>query len=633
MPSKHTLSRIALGLCALLTTSITMGQLQRPVLPAPKAEHPFITGDAQRSELYTVARRAVVSNATVTTHWANTVRSLDVHEHELPEVEAIKEAKLAGKLASIANGKPIAAGSPKTVQPQVGVNFEANWSTQQTPPDNSMAISNGGWIVTTNNDGIEYYQNNGNGSFGAAWADFFSGQGLNANIYDPKVLYDSQADRFFMVVLHGSEAGNSILLLCFSQTNNPNDGWNVYQLTGNALNNNCWFDYPGIGVSNNEVYLTGNLFTSGDNQFNQAILFQIQKAEGYSGNNLNWQYWYNLTADITPFSLVPASWGQSGNYGPGVLLVSSASGGDNRYVVWDLTNDIAGSPSLNTYTVNVNAYSPAADAQMPNNSELLKNGDCRTLGAFFLNSQLHMIHHADVGSGWNGLIYTRISANDLSATQSTFGNAGVTDISYPQFASYATAVTDPSVMVAFLSSSTSVFPEARVVNCDASQQWSNSVQVKAGETYVDFINPGDDRWGDYTGMARKHNAQEPEVWMAACYGANVQGQLDHTWKTWVAQIGDGPSSITESATGSASTVFPSPAMDFFTLTFTVPNADEYSVELLDGRGALVKLLHRSSMAPGDYRLNFNRGQLAAGEYVISIHTPTQRITHEKLVVQ
>lgn len=621
------------ALASVLLVSLSIAQQQHPVLPAPTTGKPYPTGDAQRSLVHSTASSGQVSNSTVTTNWGNRVVRMSPRNPGLPEVNAIKDAKLAAKLASSMPGEPAPEGSMKSVVPVVGTNFEANWSTQQTPPDNSMAVSNGGWIVSTNNDGIVYAQTNGNIAFGAFWPDFFQGQGLPANIYDPKVLYDSQADRFFMVVLHGSDASNSILLWCFSQSNNPNDGWNIYQISGNALNNNCWFDYPSIGVSNNEVYVSGNLFTSGSNQFDQAIIFQIQKSEGYSGANLNWQYWYGLTSDIGGFTVVPASWGQSGNYGPGILFVSSASAGDNRYVVWDLTNDLGANPSLNTYTVNVGAYSPAADAQMPNNGDLLDNGDCRILGAFYLNGLLHCIHHRDVGNGWNGLAYSRITVSNLQATQGTFGNPGVIDISFPQLTSYSTSTNDHSVMVAFLRSSTTVNPEARVVNCDGNMQWSNSTLVKAGETYVDFLQ-GEDRWGDYTGMARKHNASDPEVWMAACYGANVSGVLNNTWKTWIAQIGDGPIGIAEAEVGSAGiSVFPSPAVDMFNLVFEAGERTGHTIVLTDMKGALVKLLYQGIPAVGENMLTFNRGQLSSGQYLLTISTNNKTVAHEKLVIE
>lgn len=68
------------------------------------------------------------------------------------------------------------------------------------------------------------------------------------------------------------------------------------------MNDNSWFDYPKMSISNNELYITGNLFTNSSN-FNQAILYQIQKAAGYSGGNLNWQYWNNIAG--SPLHYVP----------------------------------------------------------------------------------------------------------------------------------------------------------------------------------------------------------------------------------------------------------------------------------------------------------------------------------------
>ena len=94
----------------------------------------------------------------------------------------------------------------RAVNPVIGIDFEANWSTESTPPDNSMAISNGGFIITANNDGVEYYNSSGTFLYFDFWSDFFNDNSLTASIYDPKVIYDSGADRFVLVLLHGSNA-------------------------------------------------------------------------------------------------------------------------------------------------------------------------------------------------------------------------------------------------------------------------------------------------------------------------------------------------------------------------------------------------------------------------------------------
>jgi hypothetical protein len=81
-----------------------------------------------------------------------------------------------------------------TVNPTIGTNFEANWTTGGTPPDNAIAISNSGYIVTANNDGIEYYTASGNFLYFDFWSDFFNDNTLTSSIYDPRIIYDSGAD-------------------------------------------------------------------------------------------------------------------------------------------------------------------------------------------------------------------------------------------------------------------------------------------------------------------------------------------------------------------------------------------------------------------------------------------------------
>ena len=63
-------------------------------------------------------------------------------------------------------------------QPNIGVEFEANWNDMSTPPDNAMAISNGGIIVSANNDGILYANDQGTITYTDYWPDFFNDPSL-----------------------------------------------------------------------------------------------------------------------------------------------------------------------------------------------------------------------------------------------------------------------------------------------------------------------------------------------------------------------------------------------------------------------------------------------------------------------
>ncbi|MEX2597907.1 MAG: hypothetical protein WEC59_13360, partial [Salibacteraceae bacterium] len=114
---------------------------------------------------------------------------------------------------------------------------------------------------------------------------------------------------------------------CFSQSNDPAGNWNVYELPGNPLNNSSWFDYPHIGISENDLFITGNLF-SNSGQFNQSIVFQMDKSAGYAGfSNVPLNTYNNIPGgSIGSFSLVPVGYGQNGEYGQGIYLVRSRSG-------------------------------------------------------------------------------------------------------------------------------------------------------------------------------------------------------------------------------------------------------------------------------------------------------------------
>jgi hypothetical protein len=562
------------------------------------------------------------------TKWAVTVKNRTYRQHSLPEVEAIKAAKRDAKLASY-HPSPEDESNTRAVTPVIESGFEANWSTESTPPDNTIAISNGGIIVSANNDGIEYYNENGTNLYFDFWSDFFDDSQLTSSIFDPKVIYDSGADRFIMTVLHGSVAATSRVLMCFSKTNNPIDGWHVYKLSGNPLGNNSWFDFPSLGMSANEVYVSGNLFSG--NSFTGAVVFQINKAEGYAGGTLDWQYWSDFFND--PFTIVPASYGQQGNYGPGVYLVSSAAAGDDSYWLWDLTNDIGNNEEFIGYIIPSDEYSPAANAVQSGSTDELDNGDCRAQSAFYLDGIIHFAMHTDIGSGWNGISYNRLSIQNQNVTTSIFGQQGTSDFSYPSLASFATSTSDRSVMIACLRSSNSLFPEVRVVNCDQGMQWSSATLVKSGETFVDFLNDNE-RWGDYTGIARKHNSPRPIVWMAGAYGANITtAGVNNTYKTWIAEVSNGNAVSTADQTlVNDVSFFPNPVYDMMHLTFNVTEREEIAIALHDINGHLVKLMYRDTPRIGEHRLSFNKGALTPGTYILSITSPTQTLAHEKIVI-
>jgi len=616
-------------LVGFLTIHVSQAQVLKikPADVGPNIQtHAGIKSPAIASSLF-----KEISHTTSGSKWATSVRPTFSREHGNELVRQIKKSKLQAKLDSYQPTEE-PQNTERAVHPAIGTNFEANWSIEGTPPDNTLAISNGGYIITANNDGVEYYTSSGSFLYFDYWPDFFNDNSLTASIFDPKVIYDSGSDRFVLVVLHGSNANNSKVLVCFSKTNNPQDGWWIYALTGNPLNNNCWLDYPGLGVSNNEIYITGNLFQG--NSFNQAVLYQIPKAPGYAGNSLDWQYWSDLSNDpYDAFTLVPASYGYEGNYGPGIYLVSNESSGANAIRFWDLTDDMSGAPELNTYLISTTEYSPAADALQSGSNDQLDNGDCRIQNAFYLNGIVHYVFHSDIGEGWNGINYNRLNTGSFTNQSATLGLQGSFDYAYPAVVPFSTSQNDKSVMIAFLRSSQDIYPQVRVVNCDNNLQWSPSTLVKEGETFVNFLND-EERWGDYTGIARRHNSSGGRIWLAGCYGADITTQgVDNTWKTWVAEVYAGATvGLADQTTVRDFSVFPNPTYDMVNILFTTDLRELTTITLYDVEGRIIKVLYKDTPRIGENRLTFNKGALAAGSYLVSISTSTKILKNETIVI-
>jgi len=81
-----------------------------------------------------------------------------------------------------------------------------------------------------------------------------------------------------------------------------------------------------------------------------------------------------------------------------------------------------------------------------------------------------------------------------------------------------------------------IYPQFRVVTCDNDFDWSGSLLVRAGDSYVNFNNSSEERWGDYSGISRRHNSSDIEVWVSGCYGEDFDNGSTNVLSTWIAKI-------------------------------------------------------------------------------------------------
>lgn len=604
---------------------------QDPHSQTAKALQPQVRGDGACSGKLSIICSGEITTPTADLKWKpGLTHKTEEHEAKAPDqdlIDRIKaektKLKFAGQSKQLINNDN---NSILTTTPVVGVNYAGNTNNGWSPLDNNIAISNGGIIVSVSNSTLEVDDSTGTNFYFNTILTLINDTSISS-VCDPVVIYDKGADRFIFYCQEcsGTSAGSRMLVL-FSKTNNPaTGGWWYYKLPGNVLNDASWADYPKIAISNNEVYISSNLFFDSGG-FNQAILMQIQKAAGYAGGTLVYQHWSGITG--SPFTLLPVSDGQASAYGPGCWMVSTKGAGSTIVHLYHLTDDMTGSPVINYYPITVPAFSPAGYAQQLGSTVNLNNNDCRSLSGFYLNGFIHFVHMTDGGAGWNYICYYRVDVNNQTAVSSRYGSQ-TSDICYPAIASFATSLTDNNVMIGYGNSNSSIYPQVCVINCDNAMSWSPAVVVKNSASFVHYTgNP--ERWGDYTGMCRRHNSLTPSVWMQGSIG-----NANNHWDAWNAEIHSNPvvTGIQEPATSvSQLKTYPNPVTDRFMVDFTIDKPEKVAIAVYDLQGRIVKKLYEGLCQAGENNFSFTKSNLSPGTYFLIIRTNTNTVRNEKIIV-
>jgi hypothetical protein len=553
-------------------------------------------------------------------------------DHTIDSIKNLKTTLKINDLISETNNNT--NNSSTAYNPIKGTNFKGNIFNGGAPTDNTLAVSDSGIIVSIINCNIAYYNSKGNALWTGSFWELFNDNTLTEIIYDPIVIYDSEADRFIMTAIHGFTSSKSKLIIGFSKTNNPLDGWWIYQLTGNPLNNGCWLDYPKLGISNNEIFITGNLF--GDlNGFSESIIYQISKNNGYNGINLNWKLWSNI--DGSPITLIPASYGQKGNYGPGLYFINQNPGSGNSVNLYEITNEINANPILVKKTIFKRDYSTSGNAQQLGSQVELITSDCRIINAFYLDETIHYVFQSDYqSSNYSGINYNRLDLKTLTNVSFEYGNIGE-DYAYPTIASFSKNSNDKTVIFCFLNSSPQKFPEVKTVIFDGEGKWSNSTLIKSGDNFVNaFEIDNYVRWGDYTGICYKYNPNEPEIWLSGCYGSQqtLFGTTYNCYNTWISQVYNGSltARLNETYSNSLFLVNPNPVIDLFTLDFETTSTNVVKIEITDLNGKTVKCLFNGTVKDGTNQLTFNRNALHNGVYFINVYYDNLIAIHKKIII-
>jgi hypothetical protein len=480
--------------------------------------------------------------------WDFTVNLLQAHDANVNPISlTVKQRqallvpqKLAIRANTIANPEGIedvTGGSGVRnflLAPKVGVEMSSTYNSgASSVPDGAAAASGNGYIVVGNNTHFEYYTEDGTLISSLTEKQFF-GAAANtaANQFDPKIIYNTSWNRFIVVDLEGSNNATTRLLVAFSKTSNPSDGWWIYSLNSNSGgHSSLWFDYPTIGYTEEDLVVGGNMYTNGaGGTYSGARVVMMNLDDGFNGNSLSNGH-FELDTDDS-YRMHPCSY-PFGTYGPGAYLLKR--NGSDELGLWDITDNLSGSPTLDVYSFSTEVI------------DLPVNAPQGSSGILDVSWPIQSVFYAGGGviyftfTGANSSLDDRLAVGHINVTNgvvdiTTFGAPGW-DYAYPRIYPWATdnlAGWDGSLLVSFLRVSSTSFPSFRCVYLDSDFSWGNSVSIKEGESWLanggSTNTTGSFRWGDYIGGGWVEWAGQPEFWVYGQYGKNN----DHAM--WVAQV-------------------------------------------------------------------------------------------------
>jgi len=490
-----------------------------------------------------------------------------------------------------------------------------------TPNDNHIAVGNDGKIVSVMNTVIRVHNDTGKVIKAFTLENF----ALNPNIkkdpiptlnrtYDPRVVYDPYTDRYIVLYMHGTTDKTSFIVVGFSSSNDPAKPWYVYKVPGTPIQDSVWSDYPIVSQTKEDLFFTVNLLHNGsswEEGFVEAVIWQLNKDDGYRGDTLNKNFFHNIKYDGVSIWSICAI--QNGPMPGGVdnyfLSVRPYAQQNDTVFVHRITNTLRSGQAnyeLGVFKSPIK-YGFPASALVPDTAFRLRTNDARVLSGVRMGSQLHYFQNCMNFNTMqvhimHGSIYNLTLPSGKMAPFSTPNKTGKVgmhatapkkwneggaslkahlytndslDFGYPAVAAAGMEPNsesdplDPSMLVTSVFSGRKHFPGTGAFYINRYGEHSNYQILKKGQSIINytFIKPAEQRRGDYEGIQSKFN-EKGVFYLVGSWGKT------NSMFAYVARV------------KLKDTVYDNPIAEV--RVFPVPTTENLQVEIQNGSAASIK---------------------------------------------
>jgi len=534
--------------------------------------------------------------------------------------------------------------TPPEITPDIDKSFDGQATGGRgIPNDNHIAISNAGKIVSVQNSSIRVLDEQGKTLLYKTLYLFANGkiQGFTNYCYDPKIVYDPIADRFILFFLHESKVASNFGVIAFSKTNDPAGEWNFYKIPGNPLKNDKWSDYPIVAISKEDVFVTLNLLTENTDWrvgFNQSLIWQISKSQGYSGDSLKQKVYSDIRhKNKAIWSICPVQGGFMPTH-PNMYFLSVRPGDleNDSLFLHEINNTLAsGNAALSLKILKTDKpYGVPPVAPQPKGGDSLQTNDTRVLGGIYHNGQIQYVQTAVIKPYYrSGVFHGMLGINNPKVVNVHYISSDSIDYGYPSIAYAGKGNSgDQASVITFSHVSSKSFPGTSAVYhtrvAGFPSYFSDILRVKQGIKNIERLSPQQaihERWGDYTGVQYKYN--EPgTLWVVGSYGNDLN--LNGTWigKLKVTNKIDVESEIPLLA-------YPNPLMEKTALGFSLDNNEKVKVEMCDALGKIIYEIYDGELPQGYNELYFSSDILAHATYYIYVRGADGKIKFTAKVIK
>ncbi len=431
-----------------------------------------------------------------------------------------------------------AASSPPSPPPQVGLAKDAGNHVRTIdgindhdsiwiPPDMVIAVGPS-HVVEAVNAGFSVYTKFGtpvtpspDGEAYWTFSDFFDARkpaGWEGFMFDPRLLYDANRDRFVMLALGKDEVNEtSYFFLALSETSDPTGDWCTRRIDSNDTGgaSPAWLDYAGLGVDQWGLYVTGNLiyWTGGKRgaqirSFDTAIFDDCtQPLTTVKFPNVKWPS--GAQAD----SLQPAH-PHTNNSNEETFFVGTYSGSGDEVLLAKLSGNRSNSPTLTKVAIDIPAYDAiGSNVDQPGTATDLDGGASKVQNAVYVNRHVFFALTDDVNNDGSSSGWLTVKLNTDQNTMEWHDLLWSGEGYYYFYPALTVQGTNPDNNVAVFGSWTDT-----EVSSSAAQQYAsglfklyeNQPNDSSGTfigsplgvaPYVKLDRNGRNRWGDYGGAA------------------------------------------------------------------------------------------------------------------------------------